>query len=100
MPVTPLPVDWLDGLALARRRPPELYLATDDFADSPHVASLRVAFEELELSAVFCVENVPTVAFLVLEEEALDRLDKVHRALWNQGLMTLLLVLSGDLLRA
>jgi hypothetical protein len=100
MPVTSLPGDWLDRLALTRRRPPELYLATDDFADSPHAASLRVAFEELELSAVFCVEHVPTVAFVVLEEERLDRLDETHRALWNQGLMTLLLVLSGDLLRA
>jgi hypothetical protein len=54
------------------------------------------------LAAVFCIENVPTIGFLVLGdcEEQPARIDEVHHALWNQGLMTLLLVLSGDVLRA
>jgi hypothetical protein len=51
------------------------------------------------LSAIFCVQGVPTVAIL-----ATDRYDRaavvdLHGALWNQGLASLLLVIADDTLR-
>lgn len=95
-----LPQEWLDGLGLARRRRPELFLRGEDVADSPHAGALRIAFEDMDLAAVFCIEGVPTVGFLVSGEISQSTIDEVHWRLWNQGLMTLLVVLDRDVLRA
>lgn len=48
------------------------------------------------MTAVFCIEGVPTVGFLSQSDVSLDRIDDLHRTLWNQGLMSLLLVLKED----
>ena len=55
---------------------------------------------ELGASAVFCVQGVPTIVILAVDEYDRDRIVKLHAALWNQGLASLLLVLSGDTIRA
>ncbi|MGE5546848.1 MAG: N-6 DNA methylase [Solirubrobacterales bacterium] len=91
---------WIEELSLTNRRPPELYLASGDVAGSPHAAALRVALGELGLSAVLCVSSVPTVGFLVGDDVPEGEIDRVHRALWNQGLMGLLVVVSSDAIRA
>ncbi|MBN9055845.1 MAG: N-6 DNA methylase, partial [Rhizobiales bacterium] len=54
------------------------------------------ALSYLGLAAVFCIEGVPTIGFLNEPDAPLARIDELHRILWNQGLMTLLLVLKED----
>lgn len=95
----PLGIDWKDRLGLAHRQSPELYESADAVGDVPHAAAIRAALEEMGLSAIFCVQGVPTVAIL-----ATDRYDRaavvdLHGALWNQGLASLLLVIADDTLR-
>jgi hypothetical protein len=88
-------------LALSRRQKPEFYeSAAADIAPGPHTEAIRFALCDLGLAGVFCIEGVPTIGFLREEEHAPERLDRVHRILWNQGLMSLLLVVRNDELLA
>lgn len=89
---------WKASLGLSTRQPPELYERSEQVGNTPHAGALRTAFDGLGLSAVFCVEHVPTVAILV---GGYDRGDAatLHAALWNQGLASLLVVVSGQTVR-
>lgn len=89
---------WREALALERRGPPELYSAVEEIDAGPHEQALRLALGELGLTAVFCIEGVPTIAFLDESQVSSGHIDDLHRTLWNQGLMSLLLVLrDGEL---
>lgn len=92
--------EWKDRLGLANRRSPELYESAGSVTDTPHALAIRTALDDLKLSAVFCVQGVPTVAILSTEQYDRDSIVALHGALWNQGLASLLLVISGDTLRA
>ena len=48
---------------------------------------------------MFCVQGVPTIVILSVDEYDREAIVKLHAALWNQGLASLLLVLSGDTVR-
>lgn len=87
---------WRDALALDRRTVPEFYTSPSDVEPGPHAAAIRFALTDLGLAAVFCIEGVPTVGFLNEPDVSLARIDELHRILWNQGLMSLLLVLKED----
>lgn len=87
---------WRDVLALDRRTAPEFYTSPSDVEPGPHADAIRFALSDLSLAAVFCIEGVPTVGFLNEPDVPLDRIDELHRILWNQGLMSLLLVLKED----
>ena len=89
--------EWKASLGLSTRRPPELYERSEQVWNAPHAGALRTAFD-LGLSAVFCVEHVPTVAILVDEYER-GAVASLHAALWNQGLASLLVVVSGQTVR-
>src|SRR3546814_10936895 len=52
------------------------------------------------LSAVSCINGVPTIGFLRDTHVSVERIDELHRVLWNQGLMSLLLVIRDDELTA
>ena len=95
-----LALEWKDRLGLTNRREPELYESADTVVDVPHAFAIRAALDDMGLSAVFCVQGVPTVA--ILETDRYDRAAVIdlHGALWNQGLATLLLVIADDKLRA
>ena len=97
----PLPAVWKDRLDLSIRDS-ELYEDPHQVvvAQSPHANAIRTALGDLGASAVFCVQGVPTVVIVVLDEYKREPIVDLHRALWNQGLATLLLVLSGDTIRA
>lgn len=95
----PLEKDWKDRLGLARRRSPELYESAESVRDVPHAAAIRAALEEMGLSAVFCVQGVPTVAILAADHYNRAAVVDLHGALWNQGLASLLLVIADDTLR-
>lgn len=88
---------WKASLGLSTRQPPELYESSEQVGNTPHAGALRTAFD-LGLSAVFCVEHVPTVAILVGEYDR-GAAASLHAALWNQGLASLLVVVSGETVR-
>ncbi len=89
---------WKASLGLSARQPPELYESSEQVGNTPHSGALRTAFDDLGLSAVFCVEHVPTVAVLVGEYDR-RAAATLHAALWNQGLARLLVVVSGETVR-
>ncbi len=89
---------WKASLGLSTRRPPELYEKSEQVGNAPHAGALRTAFDDLALSAVFCVEHVPTVAILVGKYDR-GAAATLHAALWNQGLASLLVVISGKTVR-
>lgn len=95
-----LALEWKDRLGLTNRRVPELYESADTVVDVPHAFAIRAALDDMGLSAVFCVQGVPTVAILEADRYDRDAVTSLHGALWNQGLATLLLVIAEDTLRA
>ena len=95
----PLAPRWKGLLSLSTRRPPEFYEKSDDVENVPHAGALRTTFDRLGASAVFCVQHVPTVVILSLDEYDPARVAPIQAALWNQGLASLLVVISGDTVR-
>ncbi|MGB5864854.1 MAG: N-6 DNA methylase [Sulfitobacter sp.] len=91
---------WQDALALDRRAAPEFYTSVDDVTVGLHSDAIRFALKELKLAAVFCIEGVPTVGFINQPDVSFEQIDELHRILWNQGLMSLLLVIRNDELTA
>ncbi len=100
VPAHPLSAEWKDRLDLSNREIPELYEDAEVVGQNPHANAIRMALADLGASAVLCVQGVPTVVIVVLEEYKRERVLALHGALWNQGLAALLLVLSGDTIRA
>ncbi|MCB1463207.1 MAG: N-6 DNA methylase [Nitratireductor sp.] len=91
---------WREALALDRRSAPEFYTSAVEVGPGPHSEAIRFALVDLGLAAVFCIEGVPTTGFLNEPDVSLARIDELHRILWNQGLMSLLIVLKEDDLAA
>ena len=91
---------WREALALDRRSAPEFYTSAVEVGPGPHSEEIRFTLVDLGLAAVFCIEGVPTVGFLNEPDVSLARIDELHRILWNQGLMSLLIVLKEDELAA
>jgi hypothetical protein len=96
---SPLGGDWKERLGLTHRRAPELYESANAVVDVPHAPAIRSALDDMGLTAVFCVQGVPTVAILAAETYDRDAVIDLHAALWNQGLASLLLVIADDTLR-
>lgn len=95
-----IPAKWLKSLRLEDRKSPEFIQSGEDLRGLPHAAIIRKSFDELGLAAVHCISGVPSIAFLVQKLHDQEEIDKVHKALWNQGVATLLFVITDDALRA
>ena len=95
-----LPAAWTSALALDGRASPELYVSPEDVDDGAHAEAIRFALTELRLAGVFCIEGVPTIGILGQPDISHEQIDELHRILWNQGLMSLLLVIREDELTA
>ena len=91
---------WKERLGLSLRGSDELYEDGGDVDRSVHAGAIRTTLDELGASAVFCVQDVPTVVIAELADYDRRHVVDLHGVLWNQGLATLLLVLSGDVVRA
>ena len=91
---------WKERLGLSLRGSDDLYEHGGDVERSAHAGAIRTTLNELGASAVFCVQDVPTVVIAELADYDRRRVVELHGALWNQGLATLLLVISGDVVRA
>lgn len=87
---------WIETLGLTDRSKPDLFLSSDDIVGAPHAAAMRVGFNELGLAGFFCVNSLPTAAFLLQEQLDTAEINMVHNALWNQGLSSILLVILPD----
>jgi len=96
----PLNEVWKRRLDLNGRDAPELYENADAVRNSPHAGAIRATLTGLGASAVFCVQGVPTIVLLNSELYERDSVVTLHAALWNQGLASLLLVLTGNTVRA
>ena len=96
---SPLEPAWRDLLNLSTRHPPEFYEKSDEVGNVPHAGALRTTFDDLGASAVFCVQHVPTVVIFSVEDFNPGQIASLHSALWNQGLASLLVVISGDSVR-
>lgn len=98
--VQPLSPAWKERLGLASRRAPEFYESAGAVVDTPHALAIRSALDDLGLSGILCVQGVPTIAILTIEQYDAARVVDIHGALWNQGLASLLLIVAGDTVRA
>ena len=87
---------WRNALALERRTAPEFYTSASEVEPGPHAEAISFVLSDLGLTAVFCIGGIPTVGFLNQSDVPPTRIDELHRILWNQGLMSLLLVLKED----
>ena len=87
---------WKDRLGLSTRSAPDLYEDEGAVGNTPYAGVIRTALQDLKMSAVFCVQNVPTIMIRSVEEYRQDEIVNLHTALWNQGLANLLLIFSGD----
>ena len=96
----PLNDIWKSRLDLNGRDAPELFENADAVRNSPHAGAIRATLAGLGASAVFCVQGVPTIVLLNAEQYERDKVVSLHAALWNQGLASLLLVLTGNTVRA
>ncbi len=96
----PLDESWKKRLDLTDREAPELYESVESVRNSPHAGAIRATLEGLGASAVFCVQGVPTIVILRLEQYERDLVVNLHAALWNQGLASLLLVMVDDTVRS
>ena len=95
-----LPAEWKNKLGLTYRRSPELYESAESAVGVPHAPAIRAALDDMGLSAVFCVQGVPTVGILVADTYDRAAVVNLQAVLWNQGLASLLLVIADDTIRA
>ena len=90
---------WKTILNLASRQPPELYERSEEVGNVPHAGALRTTLDTLGASAVLCVQDVPAIVILSVDGYDADEVARLQTALWNQGLASLLVVVSGDTVR-
>ena len=64
----PIGQTWKERLGLASRRAPEFYESAEAVVDTPHALAIRTALNELGLGGVFCIQGVPTIAILSLDQ--------------------------------
>jgi hypothetical protein len=81
---------WLENFGIADRE------GTPDLAFSPgprlaHGSALRAAFDRA-VNAFLLVDGVPTVAFAIRDQLDREEIDRLHHALWNQGLASVLVL--------
>ncbi len=96
----PLSAEWKARLELSSRTAPELYEDAQDVGTGAHAGAIRTTLRDLGASGVFCIQDVPTVVIVELDEYDRKQVLDLHGALWNQGLATLLLVLAANTVRA
>ncbi len=83
---------WLNTFGISNRLgTPDLLLRNDGITTVPHGYAVERAFAE-RIDAFFTIQDVPTVAFAVREEFDAAEIDQLHKALWNQGLASVLIV--------
>jgi hypothetical protein len=97
--IAPLVPEWLASFGLSDRvGTPDLFLSRENVLGAAHASAMRLGFD-LGVSGYLCVGTVPTVAFLIRDTLDQAEIDRIHKALWNQGLASLLLVVVSNAIR-
>ena len=93
-----LPLDqrWKEALALTHRVPPDLFEPETRIGAVPYGPAVRIGLDDLGLSAIFCVSDVPTVAIRRAKEYNPSSIRTIRSALWNQGLASILINITDD----
>jgi type I restriction-modification system DNA methylase subunit len=67
----------------------------DRFAGkTPYSHLMRRAWETMALDGIFCIDRKPTVYFKTVQLIDPEEIKKLHRLLWNQGIATILVIIS------
>jgi hypothetical protein len=94
-----IPAAWSKALWVDLRPESELLVSPDHIPPGPYAGQIYEALQ-LGISAVLCSQSNPIAAFFVLDENApISSIDSIHHALWNQGVIDILLVIHGDYLK-
>lgn len=80
---------WKDALHVQHRTPPELFERNGEVRSTLYAPAVQIGFQELGLSAIFCVDAVPTVAIRRSSEYDPIKVHEIRSALWNQGLASI-----------
>ncbi|MBW1793111.1 MAG: N-6 DNA methylase [Deltaproteobacteria bacterium] len=88
----------IDTFDLGDASPPVFFRSYKEIEENsgrhPYSHLMRRAWESMELSGIFCVDRKPTVYFKEVERIDPEQIRILHRQLWNQGIATLLVVVS------
>lgn len=93
-----LTAENLSDLGLEAARPPVFFRSVEEIDAltqlHPYAHFMRRAWETMHLDGILCIERKPTVYFKQVARIESERLEELHRKLWNQGIATLLVVAS------
>lgn len=92
-------IDWKVGLGLDVLSDAEYYSSEASTFGNPFGSSLRVGLKDLGLDAYVCLAGVPTIALASRNRFDAGEIDQLHRALWNQGLCSVLVVSAENTFR-
>ena len=101
-----LTLGYIKASAGSSERTFALFRANDFIGVRPYAAEIEAALSGQNreaAAAVYCIEDTPTVCFLdgtLLAGSREDRIATFRQAVWNQGLVTLVLVLDEAQLEA
>lgn len=90
---------WKERLSLSARSERELYESTNDIKGALHAGAMRIAFNDIKVSAIFCIQDIPIVVIVRIYTYNAEFVTELHAKLWNQGLANLLLVICDDIVR-
>lgn len=95
----PLDQQWKAALDLEHRGPPDLFESADDVKGTLYAPAVRTGLNRIGLAAFFCVSGVPTIAIRRSEHYAPDEVQRIHGALWNQGLASVFVDITDATVR-
>lgn len=93
-----------DQLFCLEESSPPIYFRSseeiDDFAGNiPYSHLMRRAWETMVLDGIFCIDRKPTVYFKKVNNISTEEVKRLHLLLWNQGIATLLVLISESNVR-
>jgi hypothetical protein len=98
--------DWLERLGYAEE-PAVLHMRGEDIPEShPYALEIKALLRPegaIRAQAVFDVEGIPTVVFVVDETGiplSTDALEAIRKRVWNQNLVSIVIEISGETARA
>ncbi len=89
---------YIDVFDLHDVKPPVFFRSYKEIKEQSERNSythfMRRAWEEMELQGIYCVNQRPTVYFKEMEQIDPANIKKLHQQLWNQGIATILVVIT------
>jgi type I restriction-modification system DNA methylase subunit len=78
--------------------PPVLYRTEEELQQArgknPYSHFMYRAWETMTLTAIYCVNKKPTIYFKEVDSLQIEELNDLHKTFWNQGIATLLVIIS------